>query len=157
MADGKLYLLDTIEGTATPVFDFDTVAQGGWLQLMKMTRDGKRLFVSMNMAGKVVILDTSDPCKPILRSVLDLGEGSGPHYIRLTRDERRLVVTDYFLNEDSFGKVHAEGDHRVHVAKVTPHGLVLDNRFQLDFTKAFAIGPARPHGVEYKEDWHPAI
>jgi hypothetical protein len=27
----------------------------------------------------------------------------------------RLVISDYFLNEDSFGKVHAEGDHEIHV------------------------------------------
>jgi uncharacterized membrane protein YeiH len=27
----------------------------------------------------------------------------------LTHDDRRLVVTDYFLNEDNFGKIHFEG------------------------------------------------
>lgn len=31
----------------------------------------------------------------------------GPHYIALTDDEKRLVISDYFLNEDNFGKVHA--------------------------------------------------
>ncbi len=54
------------------------------------------------------------------------------------------------MNEDSFGKVHAEGDHRVHVARVTPNDLVLDERFQLDFNRAFATRPARLHGVEFK-------
>ena len=43
--------------------------------------------------------------------ILDLGANSGPHYIALTRDEKRLVISDYFLNEDDAGKVHAEGDH----------------------------------------------
>ncbi len=150
MADGKLYLFDTQRGTVKVVFDFDTIASGGWPQLMKMTRDGRRLFVTMNVAGKVVMLDTSDPEEPKLLKVLDLGADSGPHYLRLTGDEKRLVVTDYFLNEDSFGKVHAEGDHRVHVARVTANDLVLDERFQLDFNRAFATGPARPHGVEFK-------
>ena len=40
---------------------------------------------------------------------------TGPHAIALTDDDKRLVVTDYFLNEDDFGKIHFEGDHRVHV------------------------------------------
>ncbi|MGI9066150.1 MAG: selenium-binding protein SBP56-related protein [Pyrinomonadaceae bacterium] len=150
MADGQLYLLDTRLGTAKSVFDFASIAKGGWPQLMRLTADGKRLFVSMNMAGKVVMFDTSDPEAPKVLKVLDLGGDSGPHYLSLTKDERRLVITDYFLNEDEAGKVHAEGDHRVHVAKVTARDVVLDPRFRLDFDSAFTTGPARPHGVAFK-------
>jgi len=150
MTDDKLYLLDTRAGTATAVFDFATIAQGGWPQLMRMTRDGKRLFISLNMAGKVVMFDTSNPRRPKVLKVLDLGGGSGPHYIALTEDEKRLVISDYFLNEDDAGKVHAEGDHRVHVAKITERDLKLDSRFQLNFNTAFATGPARPHGLAIK-------
>jgi len=149
MLDDKLYLIDTREGTATPVFDFRTIATGGWPQLMRLTRDGRRLFITMNQAGKVVMFDTSRPESPKVLSILDLGPNAGPHYIRLTRDERRLVISDYFLNEDSFGKVHAEGDHKIHVAKVTRDGLALDPRFQLDFNTAFAAA-ARPHGLVFK-------
>lgn len=79
----------------------------------------------------------------------DVGKDSGPHYIALSEDEERLVITDYFLNEDRAGKVHAEGDHRVHAAKVSARGLALDPRFRLDFN-ALAGGPARPHGVLMK-------
>jgi selenium-binding protein 1 len=150
MTDDTLYLVDTRRGRARGVFDFGAIAKGGWPQLMRMTRDGKRLFVSMNVAGKIAMLDTSDPERPTLLKALDLGKDSGPHYIALTRDEKRLVITDYFLNEDELGKVHAEGDHKVHVAKVTERGLVLDPRFALDFDTAFATGPARPHGVAFK-------
>jgi selenium-binding protein 1 len=104
----------------------------------------------MNTAGKVAMLDTSDPERPTLLAVLDLGKDSGPHYIALSRDEKRLVITDYFLNEDDAGKVHAEGDHKVHVARVTARNLALDRRFDLDFNTAIATGPARPHGVAFK-------
>jgi hypothetical protein len=31
---------------------------------MRMTRNGRRLFVSMNMAGKIAMLDTSDAERP---------------------------------------------------------------------------------------------
>ena len=150
MIDDKLYLLDTAAGTAKAVFDFASIAKGGWPQLMRTTSNGKRLFVSMNMAGRVVMFDTSNPEAPRVVKVLDLGKDSGPHYVALTRDEKRLVITDYFLNEDDAGKVHAEGDHKVHVAKVTASDLVLDGGFSLDMNKAVASGPARPHGVAFK-------
>jgi hypothetical protein len=150
MLDDKLYLVDTLSGTATAVFDFASIAKGGWPQLMRMTRDGRRLFITMNQAGKVVMFDTSEPSAPKVLSILDLGASSGPHYLRLTEDERRLVISDYFLNEDSLGKVHAEGDHKIHVAKVTDANLVLDSKFQLDFNTAFKSGPARPHGLAMK-------
>src|SRR6185295_13986680 len=143
-------LIDTRRGTARAVFDFGAVATGGWPQLMRMTEDGDRLFITLNTAGKVVMLDTSDPEAPKLLKVVDLGPASGPHYLALTADERRLVVSDYFLNEDEAGKVHAEGDHKVHVLKVSEGDLVVDERFQLDFNTAFAAGPARPHGLAFK-------
>jgi selenium-binding protein 1 len=54
------------------------------------------------------------------------------------------------LNEDEAGKVHAEGDHKVHVAEVTANDLVLDPKFRLDFNSVFSSGPARPHGVAFK-------
>lgn len=149
MADDHLYLIDTRNGQIKSVFDFSTIGAGGFPQLMRMTGDGTRLFISMNAAGKVVMFDTSNPASPRVLKVLDLGAGSGPHYIALTRDEKRLVISDYFLNEDDFGKVHAEGDHKIHVAHVTARDLVLDPRFNLDFNTAFSA-PARPHGLAMK-------
>jgi hypothetical protein len=150
MLDDKLYLVDTRAGTMHAVFNFATIAPGGWPQLMRMTRDGDRLFISMNTAGKVVMFDTSNPERPKVLKILDLGADSGPHYIALTEDEKRLVISDYFLNEDEAGKVHAEGDHRVNVAQVMKRDLVLDTRFRLNFNTAFATGPARPHGLAFK-------
>jgi len=150
MLDDQLYLVDTRAGRARPVFDFGTIAKGGWPQLMRMNHDGTRLFITMNVAGLVAMLDTSDPEHPTLVSTVDLGVDSEPHYLTLTRDERRLVVSDYFLNEDDFGKVHREGDHQVHVLDVRPHLLSLDRSFALDFNIAFPSGPARPHGLAIK-------
>lgn len=56
---------------------------------MRMTNDGWRLFITMNQAGRVAMFDTSEP------KVLDLGPESGPHYLRLTQDKERLVVSDF--------------------------------------------------------------
>jgi len=150
MIDDQLYLLNTQQGTARSVFNFAAIKKGGWPQLMRISSDARRLFISMNQAGKVAMFDISQPQHPRLLSVLDLGANSGPHYIALSPDEKRLVISDYFLNEDSFGKVHAEGDHKIHVARITNRKMVLDPRFDLDFNTAFASGPARPHGLAIK-------
>jgi hypothetical protein len=79
----------------------------------------------MNQAGKIAMFDVSDPNQSKLLKALDLGQGSGPHSIALAEDEKRLVINDYFLNEDNFGKVHGEGDHKIHVARVMKDDLVL--------------------------------
>jgi selenium-binding protein 1 len=96
------------------------------------------------------MLDTSRPKEPRLLDIVDLGLGSGPHYVHLTADGRRLVVSDYFLDQDNFGKVRYGGDRKVHVIKVGRNSMELDPRFELDFNTAFDTGPARPHGLEVK-------
>jgi len=95
-------------------------------------------------------LDVSNTEKPKQSAVVSLGVGAGPHMIGLTEDDKRLVVTDYFLDQDDFGKIHFEGDHKVHVIKVGENSLRLDTRFNLDFNTAFPSGPARPHGIAMK-------
>ena len=82
-------------------------------------------------------------------SVVDLGPDSGPHYLSLTRDENRLVVTDYFLVEDLApgGIVMVEGDHKIHVINVLRNRIELDTAFDVDFDRDITTGAARPHGV----------
>jgi selenium-binding protein 1 len=157
MFDGFVYLVDTRNGTAKAVFDCETIVphipvpvRGGMTQLMAMPRSGDRLIFGLFQAGQVGMLDVSDPEHPVQSSIVNLGADAGPHMVALTDDDKRLVVSDYFLNEDDFGKVHFEGDHRVHVINVSRHRLALDRRFDLDFNTAFATGPARPHGVAMK-------
>jgi hypothetical protein len=158
MADNQLYLVDTQHGTATAVFDFGVYAlplvpsAPVWPQLLRINNQGTRLFITLNyagQAGKVVMLDITDPVHPVEAGVVDLGINSGPHYLRLTRDEKRLVVSDYFLVEDLApgGVVHAEGDHKIHVINVDHDRLELDTRFNLDFNHDIRTGPARPHGL----------
>ncbi|MGD0426078.1 MAG: selenium-binding protein SBP56-related protein [Candidatus Acidiferrales bacterium] len=157
MADNKLYLLDTQKGTAKPVFDFSPFAVETfpiWPQLFRINRDGTRLFITLNYAGnagKVVQFDISRPEHPEVLSVVDLGLGSGPHYLALTKDEKRLVVSDYFLVEDLVpgGVVKAEGDHKVHVIELERDHIKLDPRFDVDFNRDISTGPARPHGFAF--------
>lgn len=157
MFDGFVYLVNTRTGEARPVFDCEDIVphvevpvRGGMTQLLAMPQSGDRLIFGSFQAGQIGMLDVSDPEHPVQSGIVNLGVNAGPHDIALTDDDKRLVVTDYFLDEDDFGKIHFEGDHHVHVIKVYKNRLKLDRRFDVDFNTAFATGPARPHGIEMK-------
>ncbi len=157
MFDGLVYLVDTAAGTSKVVFDCENIVphvevpvRGGMTQLLEMPASGDRLLFGSFQAGQVGMLDVRDPDHPVQSGIVNLGENAGPHDIVLSGDDRRLVVTDYFLNEDDFGKIHFEGDHHVHVIKVFSNHLALDPNFDIDFNTAFATGPARPHGIAMK-------
>jgi hypothetical protein len=157
MFDGHIYLIDPERGTGTPVFDLSTVephvdtpVPGGMGQIMATPQSGDRLILGTFMAGQIVMLDTTDRFNLKQVSVVGFGANAGPHNLVLSDNDRRLVVTDYFLNEDEGGLIHYEGDHKVHVLKVTHDTLTEDKRFNVDFNTAFKTGPARPHGIAMK-------
>lgn len=157
MFDGHIYLIDPERGIGTPVFDLSTVepnvdtpVPGGMGQIMATPQSGDRLILGTFMAGQIVMLDTTDRFNLKQVSVVGFGANAGPHNLVLSDDDSRLVVTDYFLNQDEAGIIHYEGDHKVHVLKVTHDTLTEDKRFNVDFNTAFKTGPARPHGIAMK-------
>jgi len=156
MFSGLVYTVDPTDGSVVQSFDcedivphIDVSVRGGMVQLLAMPKSGDRLIFASFEAGQIGMLDISNPNAFVQKAIVNLGVGAGPHDIDLTEDDSRLVVTDYFLNEDGFGKIHFEGDHKVHVIKVTHDTLELDTRFDLNFNTAFQY-PARPHGVAMK-------
>ena len=155
MFDGYLYMIDPRQNSATVAFDFSTVEQSNSAsmpQILATPRSGNRLIASLFGSAQVVMLDTTDRAnvKQLPGGVVTFEAGAGPHNIALTADDSRLVVADYFLNQDSAGVVHLEGDHKIRVLKVTHNTLKEDTRFNLDFDTAFSTGPARPHGIAMK-------
>jgi hypothetical protein len=157
MFDGHIYLIDPFAGTGVAAFDLatitphiDTPVPGGMGQILATPQSGDRLILGLFMSGQVALLDTTDPGNLKQLSVVSLGKDAGPHNLMLSSDDNRLVVSDYFLNEDDAGIIHFEGDHKVHVVKVTNNTLSEDTRFVLDFNTAFHTGPARPHGIAMK-------
>lgn len=156
MFSGLVYTVDPTDGSVVQAFNCEDIVPhievpvaGGMVQLLAMPKRGDRLIFGSFQAGQVGMLDISDPAHFTQKSIVNLGIDSGPHSLHLTEDDSRLVVTDYFLNEDGFGKIHFEGDHKINVIKVSHEILTLDTRFNLDFNTAFAF-PARPHGVAMK-------
>jgi selenium-binding protein 1 len=159
MFTGLFYSVDPTDGTYDEAFDTDditphveTPVRGGMPGLLAMPRSGRRVIFATLMAGQVGMLDISDPPRFKHVSVVSFGSGAGPHSVHLTHDDKRLVVTDYFLNQDAaIGKVHLDGDHKVHVLDVRENSLTIDPAFQVvDFNTAFKTGPARPHGIGMK-------
>jgi hypothetical protein len=157
MFDGHIYLIDPLAGTATAAFDcatvtphVDTPVPGGMGQMLATPQSGDRLIFSLFQAGQVVMLDTANRSNLTQVSVVSFGKDTGPHNLVLSSDDSRLVVSDYFLNQDAAGILHFEGDHKVHVIKVTHDTLSEDTRFNLDFNTAFPTGPARPNGIAMK-------
>ena len=158
MFDGHIYAIDPIAGTGVAAFDLANVTphvktdvSGGMGQILATPQSGDRLLVGMFQAGQIVMLDTTQ--RTFLRQVAIVTLGPAeqrPAQHRPDDDDSRLVVTDYFLNEDDAGIIHFEGDHKVHVVKVTHDTLTEDTRFKLDFNTAFPTGPARPHGIAMK-------
>ena len=158
MFTGRMYSVDPTDGSYVQAFDtdkitphVDTPVRGGLPGLLAVPRSGRRLIFATFMAGQVGMLDLTNPKQFKQLSVVSFGANTGPHSVHLTHDDRRLVVTDYFLNQDSFGRVHMEGDHKVHVLDVNERSLSVAPAFQVvDFNTAFATGPARPHGIGMK-------
>jgi selenium-binding protein 1 len=158
MFSGLMHTVDPTDGSYDQSFDTDDITphvdapvRGGMPGLLAMPRGGRRLITATFMGGQVVLLDISNPKKFKQVSVVSFGANTGPHSVHLTHDDKRLIVTDYFLNQDGFGKVHLEGDHKVHVLDVKEQSLTIDPAFQvIDFNTAFATGPARPHGIGMK-------
>ncbi|MBI5016034.1 MAG: hypothetical protein HZB55_11195 [Deltaproteobacteria bacterium] len=156
MFSGLVYTVDPTDGSVVQSFDcedivphIDVSVRGGMVQLLAMPQWGDRLIFASFEAGQIGMLDISDRNVFVQEAIVNLGLGAGPHDIDLTEDDSRLVVTDYFLDEGDFGKIHFEGDHKVHVINVTHDTLTLDPRFELDFDTAFEY-PARPHGIAMK-------
>jgi len=161
MLDGLIRVVNPYTGEVKTVFNTSNITPhievppsagpvpGGLIQLFALPMSGDRLIAGLFQTGQVVMLNTSDRDHFVQLSVVDLGVGAGPHYLKLTEDNKRLVVSDYFLNEDDFGMVHFEGDHKIHVIKVDHDKLTLDTRFDLDFDKDLQY-PARPHGLAVK-------
>lgn len=158
MFTGRMYTVDPTDGSFVESFDTDKVTphvetpvRGGLPGLLALPRSGRRLIFATFMAGQVGMLDISNPKQFKQLSVVSFGRNTGPHSVHLTHDDKRLVVTDYFLNQDGFGKVHMEGDHKVHVLDVKEKSISVDPAFRVvDFNTAFKTGPARPHGIGMK-------
>lgn len=69
----------------------------------------------------------------------------GPHYIKITPDQKHLVVTDYFVQTGEIGIINTPADFKALYIDLQEDGSLSFNR-TIDFSKEFANrGGAKPH------------
>ncbi len=148
--NGHLYLFNSRTGAYRDVFNFNTLASGALTQIMSITPDATRMFVPYSspttQASGVAMFDITNPRHPRLVDDLKLPFGAGPHMAMLANNNSQLVVTDYFLDEGSAGKIHFDGDHYIRVLNINGDRLTKDPRFQIDFNTIIPGVQLRPHG-----------
>jgi selenium-binding protein 1 len=83
----------------------------------------------------------SDPLQPTFISKIELPQ---PNMMKLSRDNRRLYVTNSLLST-----MDGEVEFGAWLIQVTPQGMRLDESFAPDF-KQFPSGPAGPHDMLLK-------
>jgi hypothetical protein len=95
------------------------------------------------------MFDSARPDHPKVLDVVDFGPNSAPHYLRLKKHDKQLVVTDYFIAEDLMpGRVvQIDGDGKIHVINVHGNRLELDTSSTAIQTRYCHWGPAHPYGV----------
>ena len=111
-----------------------------------MTNTPTFLPVTLTTADHIAALDISD-----LNNVKRLDDPNedqptiGPHYIKVTPDQKHLVVTDYFVQTGDIGIINTPADYKALYIDLLPNGALSFNR-SIDFQRNFANrGGAKPH------------
>ncbi|WOO86294.1 uncharacterized protein LOC62_07G009775 [Vanrija pseudolonga] len=165
---GKVYLFDPFYRVARQVIDVND--QLSWLQkvlspkitaqMKQVSEDDRFLYLlyasdfdkwtkRSGFYSGVAVFDITNPETPVLIQDYKLPAYAGPHLIKIYGN--RLAITDYFLNLDNFGKVHADGDRHVRVFNIGPDGRIIpDPRFQVPFSQLIPGVNLRPHGLAAK-------
>src|SRR5262249_25576178 len=106
---------------------------------LRMSGDGKFLYVSCFVGNEVQQWDVSDLKKPKLTSTVS--PGVQPNMMHLTGDGKRMYITNSLLST-----LDRANTFWVRLAHIGPDGIKMDPFFQVDLTK-FRTGPARGHDM----------
>ena len=153
--NGILYLFNSATGTEQEAFDVNAAVGGAVrTQYSSMSADGTRLYVpylsDSGLYDGIAVLDITNREQPVMIQNVKLPNGAGPHMSMLVNHGTRLINTDYFLNEDDFGRINYEGDHYVrnYFVDATTGLLTPDLQFQVDMNNIVPGLNLRPHGAE---------
>lgn len=113
-----------------------------------ITQDGKYIYLTLTTANHIAALDISD-----LNNVKRLDDPDedqptiGPHYIKVTPDQKHVAVTDYFVQTGEIGLINTPADFHALYIDILDDGSLSFNR-SIDFSREFANrGGAKPHSV----------
>ena len=107
-----------------------------------------RFTVTLTTANHIAALDISDLSNvKRLDNPNELQPTVGPHYIKVTPDQKHIVVTDYFVQTGDIGLVNTPADFKALYIDINPNGSLHFNR-SIDFTSTFTNrGGAKPHSA----------
>jgi selenium-binding protein 1 len=140
-ANGKL-------GKAELLYDLGPKARDTVAIYSDITSDGKFAYFTLTTANHIAALDISD-----LNNVKRLDDPDedqptiGPHYIKVTPDQKHIVVTDYFVQTGDIGVINTPADFKALYIDINNDGSLGFNR-SIDFTREFANrGGSKPHSA----------
>ncbi|KAL2162092.1 hypothetical protein VTH06DRAFT_7877 [Thermothelomyces fergusii] len=133
-------------GVAELLYDLGPKARETTAIYSDLTQDGRFLYLTLTTANHIAALDISD-----LDNVKRLDDPDeeqptvGPHYVKVTPDQRHLLVTDYFVQTGDIGLINTPADFKALYIDILDDGSLAFNR-SIDFSRAFASrGGGRPH------------
>ncbi|RVX74847.1 hypothetical protein B0A52_01124 [Exophiala mesophila] len=139
---------DGNQGVAELLFDLGPKARDVVAMYTSLTQDGRFLYLTLTTANHVAALDITD-----LNNVKRLDDPDeeqpivSPHYVKVTPDQKHLLMIDYFVQTGDIGVVNIPADYKVLYLDINDDGSLSFNR-TIDFVGDFAgRGGAKPHSA----------
>ncbi|KAK2799907.1 hypothetical protein FQN50_008300 [Emmonsiellopsis sp. PD_5] len=136
------------QGVAELLYDLGPRARDVWAIYSDLTADGKYAYFTLTTSNHIAALDISDLAN--VKRLDDPDEDQptlGPHYIKVTPDQKHIVVTDYFVQTGPIGLINTPGDYKALYIDINDDGGLSFNR-SIDFPREFENrGGAKPHSV----------
>jgi WD40 repeat protein len=133
-------------GVAELLYDLGPNARDTIAIYSDITQDGKFIYLTLTTANHIAALDISD-----LSNVKRLDDPNevqptiGPHYIKVTPDQKHIVVTDYFVQTGDIGLINTPADFKALYIDINDDGSLHFNR-TIDFNSLYpGRGGAKPH------------
>lgn len=104
--------------------------------------------VTLTTANHIAALDISDLNNPKRLDNPDEDQPTiGPHYIKVTPDQKHIVVTDYFVQTGDIGIINTPADFKALYIDINPDGSLHFGRY-IDFTGPYSTrGGGKPHSA----------
>ncbi|KAI4240280.1 MAG: hypothetical protein L6R40_005216 [Gallowayella cf. fulva] len=136
------------QGVVELFYDLGPKARDTTAIYSDFSANGKFFYATITTANHIAALDISD-----LKNVKRLDNPDetqptiGPHYIKVTPDQKHIVVTDYFVQTGQIGLINTPADYKALYIDIKPNGALSFNR-SIDFTGPYTNrGGGRPHSA----------
>ncbi|KAJ5239123.1 hypothetical protein N7468_003742 [Penicillium chermesinum] len=144
--DGKQGTIELLYDLGEKARDTDVARANHTINSSDISQDGRFIYLTLTTGNHIAALDISD-----LKHVKRLDDPDevqpivGPHYVKITPDQKHLVVTDYFVQTGDIGIINTPADYKAHYIDLNEDGSLSFNR-SINFPQEFANrGGAKPH------------